>query len=97
VKIDIHHHLLHNRRNAAERKPLPGEKLLWKAFVFLMNRPALYRLAVRMAPLGQLFHPLVQGSVLDPMAAWTKTREFPQAPRTSFKDQWRERQQGGSR
>ncbi len=97
VKIDIHHHLLHNRRNAASRKPLPGEKLLWKAFVFLMNRPALYRFAVRMAPLGQIFHPLVQGSILDPMAGWTKTRDFPQAPRTSFKDQWRERQLGGPR
>ncbi|MGV3531540.1 MAG: LutB/LldF family L-lactate oxidation iron-sulfur protein [Chthoniobacteraceae bacterium] len=97
VKIDIHHHLLHNRRNAATSKPRPGEKLIWKAFVFLMNRPALYKLAVHLAPIGQLFHPLVKGTALDPMADWTRTREFPQAPRSSFKDQWRERQLGGGK
>ena len=89
VGIDIHHHLLHNRRNAAAQKPAPGEGLLWKAFTFLMKRPALYRIATRLAPVGSFLHPLVQGSALDPMIAWTSTRDFPEAPRQSFREQFR--------
>lgn len=94
VKIDIHHHLLHNRRNAAKEKPQPGEKWLWRAFVFLMKRPALYRVAMRLAPLGQKLHPIVAGSLLDPMRAWTETRDFPEAAPTSFRDQWSARKAG---
>lgn len=94
VKIDIHHHLLHNRRNAAREKPIPGEKWMWRAFVFLMKRPALYRLATRLAPLAQIFHPIVKGSTLDPMRSWTETREFPNAAPRSFRDEWRARKAG---
>jgi L-lactate dehydrogenase complex protein LldF len=88
VGIDIHHHLLHNRRNAAAERPAPGEGLLWKAFVFLMKRPALYRLATRFAPLGSMLHPFVSGSSADPLRAWTETREFPEAAPTSFQRQF---------
>ena len=84
VKIDIHHHLLHNRRNAMTQKPVWWEKLLWKGFAWLMRRPALYRLATKCAPLAQQFHPLVIGTPLDPMGAWTKTRDFPEAASQSF-------------
>src|SRR6201999_3107090 len=52
VKIDLHHHLLRNRRNAAAQKPVWWEKLLFGGFVFVMNRPALYRLSGKFAPLG---------------------------------------------
>lgn len=89
VGIDIHHHLLHNRRNAASQKPAKGEQLLWKAFSFLMKRPALYRFATKFAPLGGLLHPLVQGTPLDPVASWTATREFPAAPMGSFRERFR--------
>jgi L-lactate dehydrogenase complex protein LldF len=88
-RIDIHHHLLHNRRNAASQKPAKGEQLLWKAFSFLMKRPALYRFATKFAPLGGLLHPLVQGTPLDPVASWTATREFPAAPMGSFRERFR--------
>ncbi|MEI6712194.1 MAG: LutB/LldF family L-lactate oxidation iron-sulfur protein [Verrucomicrobiota bacterium] len=88
VGIDIHHHLLHNRRNAAAEKPAPGEGLLWKAFTFLMRRPALYRLATRFAPLGSMLHPLIERSALDPMIAWTNTRDFPEAATKSFRQQF---------
>src|SRR5882724_2493580 len=50
VKIDIHHHLLHNRRNAATQKPLWWEKWIWRGFVFAMKRPWLYRIGSRLAP-----------------------------------------------
>jgi hypothetical protein len=34
----------------------------------------------------------VKASPLDPVAAWTKTRDFPEAPAKSFRAQWTERQ-----
>jgi L-lactate dehydrogenase complex protein LldF len=40
VKIDLHHHLLHNRRNASEQKPVWWEKMAFKIFaVAATNRP----------------------------------------------------------
>ena len=92
VGIDIHHHLLHNRRNAAKEKPAPGEGLVWKLFAFLMRRPALYKLASRFAPLGSLLHPLIERTALDPVKAWTNTRDFPSAPLRSFRDQFKAHQ-----
>jgi len=92
VGIDIHHHLLHNRRNAAAQKPAAGEQLLWKAFTFLMKRPALYRLATKFAPLGSLLHPLIERTMIDPVRSWTDTREFPAAPLHSFRAQFKAHQ-----
>jgi L-lactate dehydrogenase complex protein LldF len=89
VGIDIHHHLLHNRRNAAAQRPAAGEQLLWKAFTFLMKRPALYRLATKFAPLGSLLHPLIARTMVDPVRSWTETREFPEAPLHSFRAQFK--------
>jgi L-lactate dehydrogenase complex protein LldF len=90
VGIDIHHHLLHNRRNAAREKPAPGEGLVWKLFAFLMRRPALYKLAARFAPLGSFMHPLIERTALDPVRAWTDTRDFPSAPLRSFRSRFKE-------
>src|ERR1043166_4318856 len=47
VKIDLHHHLLQNRRNAAAQKPSRLEKFAFKLFAFVINRPALYAFAKR--------------------------------------------------
>ena len=91
VKIDIHHHLLHNRRNAVAEKKVWWERLIWFGFVQLMKRPWAYRLAARFAPVGQWFHPFLQNSGLDPLASWTNTREFPQAQSPTFGDYWRQR------
>ena len=88
MKIDIHHHLLHNRRNAVAEKPAPGEKWLWRAFAFLMRRPFRYRLLGRFGPIAQIFHPLVQGTAADPVRAWTATRDFPKAASRTFRDEW---------
>jgi L-lactate dehydrogenase complex protein LldF len=95
VKIDLHHHLLRNRRNAAQQQPAWGEKLLWKAFASLMRRPAIYRLVTRLAPLAQQLHPLVLGTPLDPMRAWTTTREFPEASDKTFGSWMRQRKGAG--
>src|ERR1044071_5746594 len=45
VKIDLHHHLLQNRRNAAAKKPSWSERLAFRLFAAVMNRPGLYLFA----------------------------------------------------
>jgi L-lactate dehydrogenase complex protein LldF len=90
VKIDIHHHLLQNRRNAAAEKPVWWEKALWIGFAFLMRRPFLYYLMTKAAPFGQFFHPLIKATALDPFLAWTHSRECPASATTTFKDYWKQ-------
>jgi hypothetical protein len=66
---------------------------VWFGYVELMKRPWAFRLATRLAPLGQKLHGLVLGTRLDPVGAWTKTREFPQAAPQSFHAYWQERKE----
>jgi L-lactate dehydrogenase complex protein LldF len=91
VKINLHHHLLHNRRNAARQKPSMFEKVAFKLFAFVINRPSLYRSSKRAGRLLQIFHPLVKGTRFDPAYAWTKTRDLPPIARQTFKEYWRQR------
>jgi L-lactate dehydrogenase complex protein LldF len=91
VKIDIHHHLLHNRRNAAAEKPLWREKLMWSCFKAVMNRPWLYRCSIKFAAAAQRLYPLIEGSALDPVRGWSKTRDVPEVAAKSFRDYWRDR------
>jgi L-lactate dehydrogenase complex protein LldF len=91
VKINLHHHLLHNRRNASQQKPSLVEKLAFKAFAFVMNRSAVYSMVKRVGRLLQLFHPLVKGTPLDPAHGWTKTRDLPPIAAQTFKEYWRHR------
>jgi L-lactate dehydrogenase complex protein LldF len=98
VKIDLHHHLLQNRRNAMQEKPVWWEKDAFHIFGFLATRPELLR---KLIPFGRFaqkwFHWLVLGTALDPAKAWTETRDLPPiAPRT-FTDEWRARQRATSR
>ena len=91
VKINLHHHLLHNRRNASTQKPSLAEKVAFKAFAFVMNHPSVYRVAKRAGRVLQLFHPFVKGTRLDPAYAWTKTRDLPPIASQTFKEYWRSR------
>ena len=91
VKIDLHHHLLHNRRNAAASKPAKFERLTYKMFSYAAQRPGLWALGKTFAWLAQPFHGLVKGTGLDPAKAWTQTRELPPVAGESFKDWWRKR------
>ena len=91
VKIDIHHHLLQNRRNAVKQQRGRLEGLLWRGFSFLMNRPRLYRAALKLGRLFQPLHGLVKSSPLDPARSWTKSREIPAIPQKSFRDYWNHR------
>ncbi|HSI86664.1 MAG: LutB/LldF family L-lactate oxidation iron-sulfur protein [Candidatus Methylacidiphilales bacterium] len=93
VKIDLHHHLLHNRRNAMQEKPVWWEKLAIAGFNFVMGKPWVYKVAMKLAPLAQHFHPAIECGPFDPVISWTETRTCPQVATTTFKDWWRERKE----
>jgi L-lactate dehydrogenase complex protein LldF len=98
VKIDLHHHLLQNRRNAMQEKPVWWEKDAFHIFGFLATRPELLRTLIPFGRFAQKwFHWIVFGTALDPAKAWTETRDLPPlAPRT-FTDEWRARQRTATR
>ncbi|MEI7730607.1 MAG: LutB/LldF family L-lactate oxidation iron-sulfur protein [Verrucomicrobiota bacterium] len=91
VKIDLAHHLLQNRRNAVKENPPLLDKLMFSGFKVMMRSPALYRFGMAMGKLMQPLHPIVKGSVLDPVRAWTRTRETPKFAPTSFRNWWKNR------
>jgi L-lactate dehydrogenase complex protein LldF len=91
VKINLHHHLLHNRRNAVRARPARLEKLLQAGFVFMMCRPQVYEWVGWMGRLAQPLQRLVRGTILDPLRAWTRTRSFPPLAEKSFRQLWQER------
>jgi L-lactate dehydrogenase complex protein LldF len=91
VKIDLHHHLLQNRRDASTQKPSLIEKTVFNAFAFVMNRPALFHFAARCGRALQPLHNMIKGTVLDPVRGWTKTRELPLVAPQTFREFWKNR------
>jgi L-lactate dehydrogenase complex protein LldF len=92
VRIDLHKHLLHNRRNSITSGTGPWwERLAFKAFTFAANRPAVFLLGAKIARALQPLHGLVKGTALDPARPWTATREAPQIAPKSFRELWAER------
>jgi L-lactate dehydrogenase complex protein LldF len=91
VQIDLHHHLLQNRRNASVKQPVWWQKIAFKLFAPFANRPLLWKLVTKGGRIGQVFHGLIKGTRLDPAYAWTKTRDLPPMARESFKEWWRNR------
>jgi L-lactate dehydrogenase complex protein LldF len=93
VQIDLHHHLLHNRRNAvqtANRSWSEGMGFkLWrwtvlKSWRFTLSG-ALVRIALRwISALG------LSNTALDPSRAWTKDRAALRVPAKSFRALWKE-------
>src|ERR1022692_225695 len=75
VKIDLHHHLLQNRRNAAAQQPMLKEQIGFKSFVQLANHPKLWSFTKKFACLTQPLQKLVKGTRLDPGHHWTQTRD----------------------
>lgn len=94
VKIDLHHHLLQNRRNAAQPKtgkPDFLQQFAFRLFAVLAGRPALWPLITKLNRVGMKLRGLVNGSALDPAQAWTRTRDLPPIPKQSFREWWKER------
>jgi len=96
VKIDLHQHLLINRRTATQAKQAWWERYAYKAYAFLMRRQPLYTLAIKIGRLAQKFHSLINNTVLDPVRAWTSVRSFPKLAPRSFHEMWRERERNKS-
>ncbi len=88
VKIDLHHHLLHNRRNSIAQKSVWWEKPLFRAFSWLMRHPRYYHLASQAGLLLQPLHLLVKNTPLDPLRPWSLFRELPDPPPYRFSDWW---------
>ncbi len=86
VRIDLHHHLLHNRRNAVEKKfDSPIQRLLFRVWLATMQSPTAYVIASRLGNLA-----LRWGLARSLLKPWTANRDFPTPPKQSFKDYWRQ-------
>jgi L-lactate dehydrogenase complex protein LldF len=91
VKIDLHHHLLHNRRNAVAQQPDPAERLAFRAFALLTRFPGLLnglaRLSRPLMPLANAARPILP----PPVKGWVMSRDLPPVAPKSFRDYWRTR------
>jgi L-lactate dehydrogenase complex protein LldF len=92
VKIDLHHHLLHNRRNATVAGATAWtERFMFRAWRFAMLRPRAYALAgwAGRSALRLLYAVGLAGSILDPMRGWNRRRAPVPLPSQSFRARWR--------
>ncbi len=91
VKIDLHHHLLQNRRNAVAIQPDPSEQMAFRVFAFLTRYPGLVNLLARIGrpllPLARMVEPILPA----PIKGWILSRDLPTIARKSFRDYWRKR------
>ncbi|HVZ15837.1 MAG TPA: LutB/LldF family L-lactate oxidation iron-sulfur protein [Terriglobales bacterium] len=87
VKIDLHHHLLHNRRNsvASDQRPR-SERLGFRFWRWMMMDGRRFS---RFAKLGKFGVRFGRAIGLDPMRPWTRYRSAPDLPKQSFRDLWR--------
>lgn len=86
VRIDIHHHLLHNRRNAAQSTPGFWERIAHRLFVTVARHPFFFVTG------GFLFRKTlgVMKFVKPPLLRqWLSSRNLPTAPAKSFRSQWK--------
>mgnify|MGYP001415219469 CR=1 FL=1 len=95
VKIDLHHHLIHNRRNRAAGDANWRERSLYRFFAAAMNRPWLYRLAGRIGRWTQAWRDGLEGTRFDPLKGWSTERRLPPLAESSFRDLWRGRTSRG--
>ena len=91
VKIELHHHLLHNRRDAvnAAARPLM-ERLAFKVWRWTVGSPGRFSFAGRVARAGmRVLQALkLDGTLLDPARAWTRNHPSPPPPPKSFRELW---------
>jgi len=91
VRIDIPRMLIELRREVDEKRIAPWtERIVFKAFGWLLTRPALYRLA---ASVGRLLQrPFVRDGAIRSLPLfgdWTRTRDLPIVARRTFRERWR--------
>ena len=93
VKIDLHHHLLENRRNAVNLADRPAsERFTFKMWQWSMGSAARLGFfgALGKFALRTVYALGLKGTVLDPLKPWTKYRAAPPLPAKSFREVWKE-------
>jgi len=84
VRIDIHHHLLHNRRNAVQHKfDNPLQRFAFQAWLWAMQSEKRYVVAGKLARLAMRL-----GWAASLAKPWTRGRELPEPPAESFREWW---------
>jgi L-lactate dehydrogenase complex protein LldF len=91
VKIDLHHHLLHNRRNAVTKEPDLTEQFAFRVYAFLARYPAIANWLARVSRPFLPFAEVVEPIMPAPLRAWISSRDLPAIARKSFRDYWRDR------
>jgi L-lactate dehydrogenase complex protein LldF len=92
VGINLHHHLLHNRRDfVIAHDTRISERLMFRLWRSAMLHPRLYALggALIRRTLRLLYRLGLAGSVLDPARAWNRRRAPLPLPAKSFRAMWR--------
>jgi L-lactate dehydrogenase complex protein LldF len=91
VQIDIPRMLVDLRQEVARKKIAPwSERVLFKAFAWLLRHPALYRWS---APVSRVVQrPFVRNGVIRRLpfffGQWTRTRDLPAVAPRSFHERW---------
>lgn len=94
VNINLHHHLLQNRRDAVEQAHRPwAERLGFRLWRWLMMGSGRFRILGRFARwlLRTMKKMRLTGSALDPLHVWEQYRTAPDIPRESFRELWSKR------
>jgi L-lactate dehydrogenase complex protein LldF len=88
VKIDLHHHLLENRRNAVQaEKRSPLERTAFRIWRWVMLDSGRYSFLSRA---GLTLAKALRKVGIDVMRPWTRYHAKPELPKKSFRELWRD-------
>jgi L-lactate dehydrogenase complex protein LldF len=88
VKIDLHHHLLQNRRNSVNHDGKAwGERAGFRFWRWMMSDSARFN---RFGRLGRKMYGIARRLGLDLARPWTAYRAAPEIPSKSFREMWRD-------
>src|SRR5580700_1813307 len=91
VKINLHHHLLHNRRDAVNESDRPwSERMGFALWRWAMEDARRFRVAGWLVRFGmRVVHRLrLDSTLLDPARSWNKNHAPPVTPAKSFRALW---------
>jgi L-lactate dehydrogenase complex protein LldF len=100
VRIDIPKMLIELRREVDEQGIAPWpERVVFRVFAWLLQRPGLYRLGARLGRLLQ--RPFVRGGRIRRLPGffgeWTRTRDLPAIASRTFQERWADLQREARR